>query len=776
MRKIRENRKNSILLHCILISIVVFLIYFQTMGFGFLYRDADFITGNPDLASLENVSELFSRPFPSNAPGEKFYRPLISLLWLFGKTLWDNKPAGFHVMNILFFLAASLLFYFLFLKISESGRTSLFAGLLFAAYPLHVESAAWITGGFGLFGIVCFAASFLTILRVNFGNNKTVTEPGSGKFNQLLDTIKGRIPFDPVWFPVVFGPVFFLLGCFSNEKIIFLPLALLLYDLLFLRRKEENIRWMKRGLFIYLPLVISAAAYLVVRFLVMKRFAFSFEASPEIRPFLNDQYSLISRVGSYIRIAVFPFNLTALHPLSGLTGVVVSVILILVVPAAALLLNRKVPAATFGLGFFLLGVLTIIVFPPGEIVAERAVLPASAGICLALGALLSSLSVARKPIWDSSTNLSILIIFALIFLAFVSRSFLRAGVWSSPVSLWESEADAHPDNGLVLDRLGNALYASGMRIAARKTFEESIKKDPDYFKSYHNLAALHIDAGNRKAAIEVINKAAASNYRKDADNFAILGLLYQRLGKQEESIKYFEQALETDSDNPVALYEMGNLSIMSENYQLAVDYLSRALQNPGDVSRAQILSNRATAYLRSGRLEKASDDLSEAMELAPTLAQPYLLAAEVEAKRQFSEKSIAILEEALETIPDPPFEIYHSLHELYLLFEQYQKAFEILYQYQTKNPVDVRANMAIGEFCLSWYATIPKDREILNTAITCFQNVLKVDPDNIPAMIQLGKTAVIAGNKEAARDIWNKVLEIDPDNRDAEKFIKTLKK
>ena len=59
--------------------------------------------------------------------------------------LFGLNPGAHHLVNVLFHTANAVLLLVLLLRLTGEGWPSLFVAALFAWYPLHVESVAWIS-------------------------------------------------------------------------------------------------------------------------------------------------------------------------------------------------------------------------------------------------------------------------------------------------------------------------------------------------------------------------------------------------------------------------------------------------------------------------------------------------------------------------------------------------------------------------------------------------------------------------------------------------------
>ncbi len=165
--------KTQIVMAAILSSILVFLVYWQTLKIGFLHDDFLHLDYVARAVLKGDAHDLLANLY-SNWGGSdlmRSYRPLASISLFLDFILYRTNAVGFHLTNLLLTCACSL---FIALIASElcgafgnrmRAATAIWAALLFAAYPLHVESVAWVIGRVDLLCTVFYLASLYYFLR-----------------------------------------------------------------------------------------------------------------------------------------------------------------------------------------------------------------------------------------------------------------------------------------------------------------------------------------------------------------------------------------------------------------------------------------------------------------------------------------------------------------------------------------------------------------------------------------------------------------------------------
>jgi hypothetical protein len=139
----------SIFAISIVLALNIFCFYRSVNGF-FLADDFSHIdylhqvfAGHPELL-IENFYSNWLQ-----AQGTKFFRPFISVTLAWDYLFWKNNPLGFHLTNLGYQIASSVLIFFIVKRLFPISKArSFWLGLasasLFSVNPLHPEVVSWI--------------------------------------------------------------------------------------------------------------------------------------------------------------------------------------------------------------------------------------------------------------------------------------------------------------------------------------------------------------------------------------------------------------------------------------------------------------------------------------------------------------------------------------------------------------------------------------------------------------------------------------------------------
>ncbi|HVY54587.1 MAG TPA: hypothetical protein VHC46_02430, partial [Thermodesulfobacteriota bacterium] len=157
-----------------LVSLLLFLVslgvYLPSLRNGFVWDDVETIERSYYVYSASSMGAMLIPPEKENKDA-LYYRPLVYASMVLDKALWGVAPFGFHLSNVVLnALSTVSLYWFLLLlfgnfRPAERSAAAFAAAMLFALYPMHVESVSWVSGRTDvLCGLFFFLAFMFHIL------------------------------------------------------------------------------------------------------------------------------------------------------------------------------------------------------------------------------------------------------------------------------------------------------------------------------------------------------------------------------------------------------------------------------------------------------------------------------------------------------------------------------------------------------------------------------------------------------------------------------------
>lgn len=148
-----------------LLLLVPALLLAQTLAFDFVFDDGLVILEDLEKHGTAGLRGLLDRPVQVGEVTLAYYRPVITLTYYLDARLWGPNPAGYHLTNLLWHLAATLLVYHLARRTLGRVVPAWLAAALFALLPAHAEAIGWVQGRVDLVSAVLVLVALQALLR-----------------------------------------------------------------------------------------------------------------------------------------------------------------------------------------------------------------------------------------------------------------------------------------------------------------------------------------------------------------------------------------------------------------------------------------------------------------------------------------------------------------------------------------------------------------------------------------------------------------------------------
>src|SRR3972149_8048609 len=548
---LRESKITKNLHLSILIFVIVCLsqfVYLNSLSNQFVYDDEFTIVDNYFVKTWENLPLLFSKDY-FRFSGELSYRPVITLSYFIDYSLWKLNPFGFHLTNTLLHPLNSVLLFFLLKRIFNCRTTSFITTLIFSCHPVLAEAVNAVSYREDLLAATFFIAAFLLYVK----------------------TSKDERSFSPAYFASVGC---YLLGIFSKEMAITLPLIIFLYDLIFTKVQSLSYKLTRY----YTGYILATIFYLSMRFVVLHNPVESHVSYPESSIFIN--FLTMSKVlASYMKLFIVPVTLCADYVIPYSTSLshtafIVSLLLLVAVIVITYKLFFYSKSLFFSVVWFFVGLLPVLnIVPIENIMAEGYLRLPIIGFCMVIGNLLVHSQNNIRSFNKLYVTVSILI---LVLGIFSFKTIKRNTVWVDQTVLWTDTARVSPKS----------------------------------FKAHNNLGNIYRNDGRLDEAIVEL-RYALSLYNDYIDAHNNLGVTYRKKGMLEEALREYQRALQINPHYPYAHNNLGVLYAKSNYLDLAINEFNDAVANKPDYADAY--NNLGATYIRKGLYEKAIDECLKAV-------------------------------------------------------------------------------------------------------------------------------------------------------------------
>jgi Flp pilus assembly protein TadD len=444
-------------------------------------------------------------------------------------------------------------------------RVALFASLIFAAHPVHVEAVTWLAARKEVLqGFFFFLAFYLYLKVRKIAGGQRMVYLGMVLFAMLLAIL-------------------------SKPSAVVFPAVILVYEI----AQRQN-KWMDfiRNHRIFLAiLILISIIFASILIKVM------WEAGG-VKPYRGGSFfnNLLISFTIFIYniiLLIFTINYSAAYTipisnpvLSLLTSIFVGVTLLLF--GLSLWSLKKTKVFFFSFFFFFVTLTPFLnIIPISTLLADRYVFISSLSSCFLFGIAFDILYNQRMKRFSASFfKLLSIAIFLFLLAGYSYMTMNQNKIWRNSYTLWTDAVEKYPDSNTANALMGVVYMDSGMDEKAADYLEKAVHILPYDYHSRNNL-----------------------------------GIVYGRLEQPEKALKELMTAIWLKPEDDSIKVNLGVFYQRQKEYTKAEEVLNYLLsKNPKD---AQLHFRLGMVYKDAGRYEEAVSELLKSMKLAPHIINPY---------------------------------------------------------------------------------------------------------------------------------------------------------
>lgn len=454
-----------VILIAVSLAAATFGVYWQALSNGFVWDDIPYLLQNQHVhegLTFSGVKWAFTSMERCN------WHPLTWISTMLDYRLFGHSPSGYHLVNVLFHIANSILLMTLLIRMTGSVWRSGFVAALFALHPLHVESVAWV-------------AERKDVLSTFF------------MFLTMLAYL--RYAKRPNWSSYLLVALLFAMGLMAKPMLVTLPIVLLLLDYWPLGRftKKQPVAklvWEK------VPLLMLSAAASAVTYIAQQR-------SHALAPYslgLRIENALVSYT-TYIIKMVWPSGLAVHYPFPehGIPAweVIGSCAILAAISLTAIKARTRHSYLLWGWLWFLITLVPVIGFVQvgAQSMADRYTYIPLIGLFVAVA-------------WVAPRSIRVLA--PAVIVALMVCTVLQVRYWKNDETLFRRVVAVTDRDAMAYNYLGVTLAMKGEMKQAEDNFLRALAADPK------NVAA-HVNMG--ELLLEKKDKAGARVYFQEALQF-----------------------------------------------------------------------------------------------------------------------------------------------------------------------------------------------------------------------------------------------------------------
>ena len=443
------------------------------------YVDLDDYAGillNPDLhvrSLREALVVSFTRPVVSS------WVPLTTLSLQLDRALHGENPTGTLLTNVALHVAAALLLFHVFTRMTRDAFASAFVAAVFALHPLHVESVAWASERKDVLSGFFFALTLLAYLRY-------VERPAS------------RLRFALVFVSLAFGLL-------AKPMLVTLPGVLLLLDYWPLRRLDAAAVREKLPLF-----ALAAAAAFATYSVQGATGAMSYGLGVPLR---LRAANAIDATCAYLGQTLWPTGLAAFYPHAlaslGWRRLALELLLLAAITGAVWLARRRQPWWLTGWLWYLGTLVPVLGFVQVGMQgrADRYTYLPMIGLALAVA------FGARQLARTRAARIALAAAATALLAALALAASAQVAVWRDSFTLYERAIAVSPQASFPVLRLGMVYAMQGDFGEALPRFRRSVELDPssakEILRQLDSMASGHAEQGRAAEAVGTASFAIA---------------------------------------------------------------------------------------------------------------------------------------------------------------------------------------------------------------------------------------------------------------------------
>lgn len=338
---------------------------------------------------------------------------------------------------------------------------------------------------------------------------------------------------------------------------------------------------------------------------------------------------------------------------------------------------------------------------------------------------------------------------------------------------WTQNVVNSPSDSQGYINLGAIYQKQGNLEAARAQYQKAYQLNPDDEVILYNLASLYVQQKNHQGALGVYDKILVKNPTK-IDVLEYKATALKELMKYDEALSVYEKILALNPNNTNAKANINDIIMNHFSGTKLQNYMAQiAAKNPNSYE-AQF--NYALELHKNKNYTSALQYYKKALELDSTKEESYLNLAQIYIEDKNYNLANEICQKGLLVLPNSEklnsyladiknyslSEIYNSATKLYENGD-YKNAINKYLEIQNKTP---EVNMAIAScyWQLQDYAMANK----------FYQEVLKVQPNNLEALSNSAFAYYNAGDFVNSKLMVNKILAFDKTNKNAQDLLNSI--
>lgn len=710
----------------VLICILGFSIYANSLHHSFQFDDRIYILNNPKIQNIRDIRAIWhSLSHPSR------FVAFYSFAWNYH--VHQHHVLGYHIVNILIHIFnAMLVFWFARLVLNTPGISSgithqnkfaisFIASLLFLSHPIQTQAVTYIVQRFTSLAVFFYLLTVCLYIQARLHKDGIVR----------ISLFAG-------------AAISALLGMFTKQIVFTLPFAVVLIEIYFLRgdqstkEREHRQKTFPQWLFFVPVLLFAFIIPSFFKFDVFGVLAASQRSGSNEQDIITSGTYFLTQfrvIPTYLKLFFLPFkqNVYYYFALSqsffeGKT--ILGFLFLSTIFIFAIRIYNRHRLISFGIiWFFLTLSVESSIIPIHHVIFEHRLYLPSVGLCLLLGVVINH--------WCQD-NKKLIIISGVIILTLSYLTIQRNKVWMTEIKLWEDIVKKSPLMERAHNNLGTAYFSIGDYDSALKSFQRATELNPKYASAFNNRGTVYLFKGEHELSLNDLTTAIKLKPRY-AEAYSNLGKLYQQKKEYRESLVNLNKAIELNPKRAQTYDSRGIVYGEMGQFDRALSDFNKAIELKPDF--ADSYNNKGVLYLRQNQFELALENFNRAVFLKPLLVEAIKNQGDTYQQLGDLDRAIKAYDSALKINPRKVM-LYHTKGVLLgkqgkydLALTEFQKAIHL-------HPNNAEGYNNLG---LIYYR-----RKQYNSALSAYNKALKIYPEYKIALYNRSLVYHAVGNIDLA--------------------------
>lgn len=354
----------------------------------------------------------------------------------------------------------------------------------------------------------------------------------------------------------------------------------------------------------------------------------------------------------------------------------------------------------------------------------------------------------------------------------IGNIYTTYGDYAKAINYYKKVLQSHSNNINVIKELRKIYLKQKDTENVIYLSRKLIDLEPQNYVYYEEIINLLFHTHAYQEALSYAEKALNL---ENTDIFAIKNLIakiYIYTGKIQDSINLINETIVQDPTNLILSQTLAMAYCMNKDFEMAKKVCNDAIEVavPSDIkvihnNLSTILAEEAVYLLNQGKTKAAFDKFTEAMQYNNENPEIYYKLATANRTIKNYSEAIRQSKRAIELAPEVSL-YYESLADIYYELQNYIEAKKYYKEAVFIDPKNTRAHTFLG-------ILQSKDKEH-ESAIKSLETAVSLDSSNVDIRYNLALAYEVAGRKDEAKAEYSKVLELDPNHKEAANNIKLL--